>query len=92
MPETHVKIRWPDQSTESCYSPSTVIREYLEAGKEYPLADFVSLCDVALSEASERVRKKYGYACSAASDQNEHIKRQAAVQPEGVVHVLRIRP
>ncbi|ASJ73770.1 MSMEG_0570 family nitrogen starvation response protein [Granulosicoccus antarcticus] len=90
MPETHMEIRWPDQSTESCYSPSTVIGEYLQAGKDYPLAEFVERCDQALNEASERVRKKYGYACSAASDQNEHIKRQAAKQPAGQVNVLRI--
>ena len=91
MPETHFKVRWPDQSVESCYSPSTVILQYLEAGKDYPLADFVTRCDTALSEASERVRKKYGYACSAASDQKEHIIRQAAVQPAGTVHVLSMK-
>lgn len=90
MPETHMEIRWPDQSIESCYSPSSVISEYLQAGREYPLAEFVALCDQALNEASERVRRKYGYACSAANDQNEHIKRQAARQTAGQVNVLRI--
>ncbi len=90
MPEVRFEIRWPDQSVESCYSPSTVILQYLESGKDYPLADFVSRCDSALSEASERVRARYGYACSAASDQKEHINRQAAEQPAGSVHILRI--
>ncbi|MGQ7843250.1 MSMEG_0570 family nitrogen starvation response protein [Granulosicoccus sp. 3-233] len=91
MPETRFEIRWPDQTTESCYSPSTVIKDYLEAGHDYPLNDFLQRCDTALSEASERVRKKYGYACSAASDQKEQLFRQAADQPAGLVHVLRIQ-
>lgn len=90
MPETRFEIRWPDQSVESCYSPSTIIRDYLTAGHDYPLADFVNRCEIALSAASERVRQKYGYACSAASDQSDHIKRQAANQPDGLVHVTRM--
>lgn len=91
MPETRFEIRWPDQSTESCYSPSTIIKDYLEAGKDYPLPDFLQRCDTALTKASDRVREKYGYACSAASDQKEHLIRQGAAQPAGLVHVLRIQ-
>ena len=90
MPEVHFDIRWPDQSVESCYSPSTVILQYLEPGKDYSLADFVSRCETAFTEASERVRAKYGFACSAASDQKAQIIRQAAGQPTGSVHILRI--
>ena len=41
MPEMHFSVRWPDNSTSDCYSPSRVIKNYLEVGKSYPLPEFV---------------------------------------------------
>ena len=34
MPEMRFRIRWPDGSTESCYSPSLVIKDYFAAGHD----------------------------------------------------------
>lgn len=77
MPEMHFIVRWPDDTVSKCYSPSLVVKEYLEAGKPYPLQDFLGRSRTALHIASERVREKYGFACSAAVDQLARIEHTA---------------
>jgi uncharacterized repeat protein (TIGR04042 family) len=89
MPEVRFIIRWPDGSEMSCYSPSRVVREYLEVGRSYPVADFLARSRAALSLASERVRAKYGYACTGAMEQLAAIEeRAAAVDPGAAVAVV----
>jgi uncharacterized repeat protein (TIGR04042 family) len=78
MPEMRFTVRWPDGSAESCYSPSLVIREHMAVGESYPVADFVGRSRTALEIASERVREKYGFACSSALDQLARIEERAA--------------
>lgn len=88
MPEMHFHLRWPDGSSARCYSPSLVIKDYLEPGSSYPLPDFLRRSREALNIASERVREKYGYACSAAMDQLARIEATAAgFDAAGVVAV-----
>jgi uncharacterized repeat protein (TIGR04042 family) len=77
MPEMHFVIRWPDGSEARCYSPSLIVREYLEVGHAYPLADFLERSRTMLKIGSERVRAKYGFACSAAMDQLAEIEERA---------------
>ena len=43
MPEVLFTLRWPDETEETCYSPSSVIHDYLTANTTYPLADFNAL-------------------------------------------------
>ncbi len=81
MPEVRFSIRWPDGSEESCYSPSTAILRHLEAGKSYPLPDFLARVRLGLNEASGRVEAKYGYFCSSAMDQLGRIELRAGLQP-----------
>jgi putative flavoprotein involved in K+ transport len=92
MPEMHFDIRWPDGKTEHCYSPSRVIEEYLAVGESYGVNDFVERVRTALTIASERVRAKYGFACSSAIDQLRAIEEAGAALPgalrEGRVAVL----
>jgi uncharacterized repeat protein (TIGR04042 family) len=78
MPEMHFVVRWPDDTVSRCYSPSLVVKEYLEAGQTYPLATIVTLSAKALHIGSERVREKYGFSCSAALDQLQTIQAAAA--------------
>ncbi|WP_277189248.1 MSMEG_0570 family nitrogen starvation response protein [Caballeronia sp. BR00000012568055] len=78
MPVMHFHIRWPDGVEADCYSPSTVVGEYFEAGTRYPLDDFVARSREALNIGSERVREKYGFACSAAMDQLARIEQDAS--------------
>lgn len=92
MPEMLFHVRWPDQTESACYSPSLVVRDFLTPGESYPLDDFVTRSREALSIASERVRAKYGFACSSALDQLARIESQAsqfAEMPEARVDVLR---
>ncbi|MGJ8530271.1 MSMEG_0570 family nitrogen starvation response protein [Maritalea sp.] len=78
MPETRFTVRWPDGETEVCYSPSTVVHEFLSAGTTYPLDDFVVRCRIALEKASTRVEAKFGYRCTSADAQLTQIERKAS--------------
>lgn len=80
MPEMRFTIRWPDGRRDSCYSPSLVVKDFLATGQSYPLDDFVEKTRTALTIASERVREKYGFACSAAMDQLARIEGTAKAQ------------
>ena len=95
MPEMHFDVRWPDQSTSRCYSPSLVIRDFFATGTAYPLDDFVARSREALGIASERVRAKFGMPCSLALGQLAEIERRAADfndDPAAVVTVERFDP
>lgn len=95
MPEMHFEVRWPDDTTSDCYSPSTIVKDYLKAGQTYTLQEFLELSRTALNRASERVEVKYGYACSSAMDQLGRIERIAgrfADVPDPQVSVIAFRP
>jgi uncharacterized repeat protein (TIGR04042 family) len=71
------RIEWPDGGEANCYSPSQVISDFFTPGHTYALDDFVQRSREALNIASERVRARYGFACSAAMDQLAQIERDA---------------
>lgn len=73
MPAVKMKVTWPDGECLSYYSPSTVIYDFFKTGRTYDLFDFHERINKALTQASERVREKYGFACSAAADELEII-------------------
>jgi uncharacterized repeat protein (TIGR04042 family) len=77
MPEMLFHIRWPDGVTEQCYSPSLVIKDHFEAGASYELAEFMQRSRTALTIASDRVREKYGFACSRAMAQLARLEAGA---------------
>ncbi len=66
MPVMHFTVRWPDGDATRCYSPSLVVRDYLEVGRAYPLADFLERSRTMLNIGSERVRIAAGIGGSAA--------------------------
>lgn len=78
MPEMTFHVRWPDGEAARCWSPSLVVREHLEAGTSYTVEDFVERSRTALLIGSERVRERYGVACSSALGQLALIERTAA--------------
>ncbi len=89
MPEMHFTIEWPDGTRARCYSPSTIVREHLAAGRRYPVSELVARSRAMLNAASERVRQRYGYTCSAAMDQLHAIESDAArFAPEAEVLVV----
>jgi uncharacterized repeat protein (TIGR04042 family) len=77
MPEMRFRIRWPDGSAETCYSPSLVIKDFFIPGESYLLADFIERSRRALNLASERVQAKYGSPCSRALAQLNRIETNA---------------
>jgi uncharacterized repeat protein (TIGR04042 family) len=90
MPEMRFRVRWPDGSIESCYSPSLVVKDFLSVGSSYPLADFVARSRAALDIASERVKEKYGHLCARAAAQSARIEMAAktfAAVPDACVVV-----
>lgn len=78
MPETYWTVRWPDGTEERLYSPSSVIGELFEAGQTYPLPDFLQRARVALERASNRVERKFGFACSSAMQQLDRIETRVS--------------
>jgi len=87
MPVTLFRVRWPDQSETMCYSPSTIVKDYLREGESYSVAEFRERARTALRLASDRVRAKYGYACSRALDELAEIERRS----EGVADPTQAR-
>ncbi|TCS67186.1 putative repeat protein (TIGR04042 family) [Primorskyibacter sedentarius] len=93
MPETFWTVRWPDGREEQLYSPSTVVAELFTPGTSYPLSDFQSRARVALERASDRVARKYGFACSSAMEQLDRIEARIAefdMAADGPVICLKI--
>lgn len=88
MPAVHFRVRWPDGDVETCYSPSTIIRDYFEVGHAYPLAEFLEASRRGLHAASERVRERYGMGCSRAMAQLAAIEATAKRQGGGDAPVL----
>jgi uncharacterized repeat protein (TIGR04042 family) len=77
MPEMRFDIRWPDGAIEQCYSPSLVIRDHLAVGETYSVPEFLKRSRAALTIASDRVREKYGFACSRAMGQLATLESSA---------------
>lgn len=58
MPEMHFVVRWPDGKEEQCYSPSLIVRDYLEVGSSYSIGEFLRRSRAMLNIASERGRSQ----------------------------------
>jgi uncharacterized repeat protein (TIGR04042 family) len=78
MPAMHFVVRWPDATETICYSPSLIVRDYLTPGESYATDEFMRRMREALAIASERVRVKFGFACSRAMDQLDELETLSA--------------
>ena len=93
MPEMTVTVRWPDGHVADCYSPSLVMHDHLAPGSTYRVDEFARRSATALAEASERVRAKYGFACTASAASLERIQETAAgFAATDLVEVLDMQP
>lgn len=77
MPEKTFTVQWPDGEKEKCYSPSSTIDQFITKGEVYELDEFLTRATEGLNNASERVRQRYGFACSSAQAQLERIQTKA---------------
>ena len=78
MPEVHLTLEWPDGSTSALYSPSTVILQRLQPGQSLPVSTLRIQGIAALQEASERVRARYGFACTRTNEERHKLERMAS--------------
>lgn len=93
MPEMTFEVRWPDGSIQRCYSPSLVIHDYLHTGAAYTVTEFLDRTGRALVEASERLRAKYGFTCTSATETNARIISAAnQFPPHAMIEVTAMHP
>lgn len=77
MPEVHLTLEWPDGSTSELYSPSTVILQRLRPGQSLAVSALRTQGITALLEASERVRARYGFACTRTNEERLKLESMA---------------
>lgn len=93
MPEMTFTVRWPDGHEVHHYSPSLVVHDHLAQGATYQVREFRSRSATALGIASERVRARFGFACTSAAASLQQIDALAAsYPPDAEVSVLRLHP
>jgi len=94
MPAVNFKVNWPDGDIIMYYSPSTIIHQFLEANTVYSVDDFDKKVSAALDKASERVKERFGYYCSAATEEKNKIQSKLLLLHSkgisGMVTVLEI--
>jgi uncharacterized repeat protein (TIGR04042 family) len=95
MPEMYFRLRWPDLAETNHYSPSLVIKDYFAQGEELGLVEFLQRTRTALTIASDRVKSKYGFACSRAGASLSSIEQHATpfiMQSDARVTILEFSP
>jgi len=93
VPEMTFSVRWPDGRVVDHYSPSLVVHDHLAAGTTYEVADFRERAATALGIASDRVRARFGFACTSAAATLADIDALAGSCPDrSTVTVLRLHP
>ena len=93
MPEMTFELQWPDGSRQRCYSPSLVMHDYLTTGASYTVAEFLGRSGTALTEASDRVRAKFGFACTPAAATNDEIRTTASrFRSTALIQVTAMQP
>jgi uncharacterized repeat protein (TIGR04042 family) len=91
MPSVNFTVKWPNGEVNQYYSPSSIIYDYLRVGQVYSLTDFVTQVENGLEQASERVRLRYGFSCSAAMDNLASIKRHInilSIQAQDQIEII----
>jgi uncharacterized repeat protein (TIGR04042 family) len=73
VPEVHLQLEWPDGRLSELYSPSTVILEHLRPGDQLAVGELTARACTALRLASERVRARYGFACTRADEEERDL-------------------
>jgi uncharacterized repeat protein (TIGR04042 family) len=79
MPEVTLELRWPDGEASTFYSPSTVVYEFLQPGDQLTIAELEQKGLTALQEASERVRARYGFACTRTDEEALKLRKRLAL-------------
>ena len=69
------------------------MHDHLSVGATYTVAEFVERTGRAMAEAGDRVRAKFGFACTSAAATAEAVARAAARYPgDAVLRVVTMHP
>jgi uncharacterized repeat protein (TIGR04042 family) len=79
MPEVMLELHWPDGQASRFYSPSTIVYEFLKPGETLSIAELEQKGLAALREASERVRARYGFACTRTDEEASKLQKRLAM-------------
>ena len=92
MPALNFEIEWPNGEVMECYSPSTIVLQYFQAGDTLTVDELIAVSRTALNMASNRVEERFGFDCTAAREQRDKILRKAACFESGeLVRILEIK-
>ena len=83
MGEVELAIRWADGHVQTGYSPSRAIERWLVERAVYPRDEMAMRVRQGLAEASERVRERYGYACTVAAQLTDELLHGAVAHGGG---------
>ena len=75
MPEVRFQLEWPDGQSSTLYSPSTVILDYFKPGDSLLVSELEERGVEALRAASERVRARYGFACTRTDEEESQLRQ-----------------
>ena len=75
MPEVRFQLEWPDGQSSTLYSPSTVILDYFRPGDSLLVSELEERGVEALRAASERVRARYGFACTRTDEEESQLRQ-----------------
>ena len=78
MPEVLLELHWPDGDASRFYSPSTIVYEFLKPGETLTIAELEQKGLAALRKASERVRARYGFACTRTDEEASKLQQRLA--------------
>jgi uncharacterized repeat protein (TIGR04042 family) len=79
MPEVMLQLCWPDGEASNFYSPSTIVYEFIKPGDTLTIAELERKGLTALKEASERVRARYGFACTRTDEEAVKLRKRLAM-------------
>ena len=90
MPEVRFQLEWPDGQSSTLYSPSTVILDYFKPGDLLLVSELEERGVEALRAASERVRARYGFACTRTDEEESQLRQWVSrYNSDDTVRVLR---
>ena len=78
MPEMWFEVRWPDGSSDTCYSPSLVIKDYFREGEGLPPGRFSRAQPHGAQDRIRSGEAKYGRPCRLALGQLSAIETTAS--------------
>ncbi|MHB8694606.1 MAG: FAD-dependent monooxygenase, partial [Solirubrobacteraceae bacterium] len=84
MPNVRLTVRWPDGVLQEAVSPSRAIERFVVKGGRYPRDELLGRLRDGLGAASERVRQRYGFACTAAAEELAALQAGAREHGAGV--------